>query len=57
MEIILRKYKAREICEEAQRLSDFIIGTHSMRNAERILKLAWEKTKAKKQLLEKKYGK
>lgn len=48
--------KSQEIVEAAQTVADNYVCICGRENAERILKLAWEKVKVKNVLLQEKYG-
>lgn len=53
----MKKFKIAEIIEKANQLAENRICHHGIDNAERIVKLALEKIRAQKMLLEKKYEK
>lgn len=51
----MKRMKSTQIISEAQTIADRYTCSCGGDNAERILKLAWEKVKAKNDLLKKKY--
>ena len=51
----MKKLKSQEIIRQARALADSCICWHGAESAERILKKAWEKVRAKNVLLKLKY--
>jgi len=52
----MKKLKPQEAIQKAQQIADKYTCSYGGFNAERILKLAWEKVRAKNKLLKEKYG-